>query len=163
MTLSALIRKRRTKNFESVVDHGDKTAITAEGNNRERLADESLDLLVMDLVREFMEVDALTLSEARAIAAISIQPRPAEEWRAIIIEIEDLIRQYCATYAVSAGAQDGMMLALRSQSLASIPETLAWFRGELVPEKLRGQQNKARKVDGDKLVVKSGFSSQITA
>lgn len=140
MTLSALIRKRRTENFELLASDGANiavTAITAEVKDQGKLAEECFDLRTMALVREFMEIDGLTLSEAHALAAISIQPRPAEEWRAMIADLAHLIRRYCSVFGVSSGAEYGMMSARCSQPLASIPETVAWFRDELALEKLR--------------------------
>lgn len=81
-----------------------------------------------DLVREFMEVDGMTLAEAQATAAISVQPRQAAEWLALIAELDMLIGRYCAAYKLTGEAQAHILGARSRQSLASIPAALAWFR-----------------------------------
>src|SRR5450830_382789 len=45
----------------------------------------------VDLIKEFMEMDGLTLEEAQSMAAISIKPRPAHEWLALIVELDAMI------------------------------------------------------------------------
>jgi len=85
-----------------------------------------------NLVLEFIEVDGLTLDEAQAMAAISVQPRPAAEWLAMIAELDDLIRIYFAAAADLTGEGKAAILSTRcGQSLASIPETLASSRREV--------------------------------
>jgi hypothetical protein len=87
---------------------------------------------VTDLARGFMDDDGVTLAEAEALAAISVQPRPTGEWLAMITELDALIGTYCAA---EVGMTDKNKTAIRgarlTQSLASIPETLEWFRGEV--------------------------------
>lgn len=85
----------------------------------------------IDLVREFMEVDGLTLEEAQALAAVAVQPRSPADWLALIAELDALIDRYCTAVGVSDGGRSGIMAARCTQSLASIPESLAWFRREL--------------------------------
>ena len=80
-----------------------------------------------DLVRDFME-DGLTREEAEALAAISVQQRPPDEWLAMIAELDALIGRYCLATGRDEAA---MQSARRRQSLASIPESLAWFRREV--------------------------------
>jgi len=81
-----------------------------------------------DLVREFMEVDGMNEADAKALAAVSIQPRPAGEWLALIAELDELISRYCIAYRVSDEWQAAILAARSGQSLASIPATLEWFR-----------------------------------
>lgn len=82
-----------------------------------------------DLVREFMDVDGVSMEEARALAAISVQPRPATEWLAMIAELDALIGIYCASEVGMTDKAKTVIWWIRcAQSLASIPETLAWFR-----------------------------------
>ena len=85
-----------------------------------------------DLVRGFMDEDGVTLAEAQALAAISVQPRPAGEWLAMIAELDALIGIYCAA---EVGMTDKARAAIRAarltQSPASIPASLAWFRQEV--------------------------------
>lgn len=140
MTLSALIRKRRTEDLELLASDCTNTAITVEVKDKEKFSEECFDLCTMALVREFMSVDGLTLSEAHALAAISIQPRPVEEWRAMIAELEHLIKKYCLKFGVSSRTEYEMMAARCRQPLASIPETVAWFRDELVLNELESPQ-----------------------
>lgn len=85
----------------------------------------------IDLVREFMEVDGLTLEEAQALAAISVQPRPAAEWLALIADLDAVIERYCDAVGAAAEARAAMLATRYAQPLASIPESLAWFRSEL--------------------------------
>jgi len=85
-----------------------------------------------DLVRGFMDEDGLTLAEAQALAAASVQPRPAAEWLAMIAELDALIGIYCAAEVWMTDKAKAAIWATRcAQSLASIPETLAWFRREV--------------------------------
>ena len=85
----------------------------------------------IDLVAEFMEVDGMTRPEAEAMAAISVQPRTPAVWLALIAELDALIDQYCTGARVPQTAKDRMRAASHSQSLASIPDTIQWFRTEL--------------------------------
>ena len=84
-----------------------------------------------DLVREFMEVDGLTLVEAQALATVSVQPRPAGEWLALINELDWLIERYCVASGITGEAKDAILSTRYRQSLASIPESLEWFQREL--------------------------------
>ena len=85
----------------------------------------------IDLVAEFMEVDGMTRSEAQAMAAISVQPRTPAVWLAMVAELDRLIEAYCTSAQVSTDAKARMRGASHSQSLASIPNTIDWFRAEL--------------------------------
>jgi hypothetical protein len=96
-----------------------------------------------DMVAEFMEVDGLSLEEAQAMAAISVVPRPAAEWIAMIGKLDGLINRYCEAYRLSADAKDRINKIRQGQSLASIPAALEWFSHELqgmsVPHKDRAR------------------------
>lgn len=81
-----------------------------------------------DLIREFMEVDGMTLEQAEAMAAISIRPRPITEWLANIRELERLIGVYCLAARINPESAKRIREASKRQSLASIPDCLAWFR-----------------------------------
>lgn len=85
----------------------------------------------IDLVAEFMEVDGLSRTDAEAMAAISVQPRTPAYWMALIAELDLLIDCYCTSARVSDEAKNRMRAASHSQSLASIPNTIAWFKNEL--------------------------------
>lgn len=85
----------------------------------------------IDLVREFMEVDGLTLEEAQALAAVAVQPRAPADWLVLIAELDGLIDRYCAAVGMTDGGRAKIMATRCRQSLASIPESLAWFRREL--------------------------------
>jgi hypothetical protein len=84
-----------------------------------------------DLVREFMEVDGLSLEEAQALAAVSVAPRPATEWLAMIAELDTLIAAYCEAFKLSDEAHTHIADVRNRQSLMTIPHTLDWFRREL--------------------------------
>jgi hypothetical protein len=88
-------------------------------------------LALPDLVREFMAVDGLSLTEAQALAAVSVQPRAPEEWLALIAELDALIERYCLAAGVTDEGKAEILAARCAQSLASIPDTLEWFRREL--------------------------------
>lgn len=88
------------------------------------------------MVREFMEIDGLSLEEAQALAAVSIPPRPSAEWLAMIAELDQLIDRYCAAAHLSQEAAARLKAARNTQAIASIPESLAWFRRALSGEKL---------------------------
>jgi hypothetical protein len=83
------------------------------------------------LVAEFMEVDGLSLEQAQAMAAISVQPRTPAIWLSMIADLNSLINMYCASAKVSEEAKQRMRAASYSQSLASIPHAIDWFRAEL--------------------------------
>ena len=89
----------------------------------------------IDMVREFMEIDGLSLEEARALAAVSIPPRPPAELLAMIAELDQLIDRYCAAAHLSQEAAARLKAARNTQAIASIPESLAWFRRALSGEK----------------------------
>lgn len=82
-------------------------------------------------VREFMDVDGMTLDEAQAWESQSIVTMEANEWIEIIQQLDAAINLYCTTKQVSPQARVGMLAARMNQSLASIPETLAWFLNQL--------------------------------
>lgn len=88
-------------------------------------------LALPDLVQEFMEVDGLSLTEAQAVAAVSVQPRAPEEWLALIAELDVLIEQYCAVTGAAGNVKAAILAARRTQSVASIPDSLKWFRDAL--------------------------------
>ncbi|NHZ80104.1 hypothetical protein F2P44_12565 [Massilia sp. CCM 8695] len=85
----------------------------------------------IDLVAEFMEVDGLTRTEAEAMAAISVQPRTPAVWLGLIAELNTLIATYCDSAQVSQEAKQRLHAVAASQSLASIPTAIEWFRAEL--------------------------------
>lgn len=82
-------------------------------------------------VREFMEVDGMTLEEAQAWEAQSVTPRSTHEWLDLIQRLDELIERWCTTRNVSATVKACILEARYRQSLASIPETLDWFEREL--------------------------------
>lgn len=83
------------------------------------------------LVAEFMEIDGLTLQQAQAMATISVRPRTPAVWLSMIADLNSLINDYCASAKVSEEAKQRMRAASYSQSLASIPHAIDWFRSEL--------------------------------
>lgn len=85
----------------------------------------------IDLVREFMEVDGLTLEEAQALTKASVQPRPPHEWLALIHELDAMIGRYCEACKPNTAAHGRILDDRRRQSPASIPASLAWFKREL--------------------------------
>lgn len=85
----------------------------------------------IDLVREFMDVDGLTLAEAQALLTVSVQPQTPEKWLALITELDDLIERYCALTGTTGEAKGAILGARRAQSAASIPDSLEWFQREL--------------------------------
>lgn len=85
----------------------------------------------VDLVTEFMTVDGMTRDEAEAMATISIQPRTPAVWLSMIADLNSLINDYCASAKVSNEAKQRMRAASYSQSMASIPHAIDWFRSEL--------------------------------
>lgn len=89
----------------------------------------------IDMVHEFMAIDGLSLEEARALAAVSIPPRPAAEWLTMIAELDQLIDRYCAAAHLSQEAAARIKAARDTQALASIPESVAWFRRALSGKK----------------------------
>lgn len=84
-----------------------------------------------EMIRDFMEVDGMTFEEAQAWEAQSVASRPADEWIAMIQELDAVINHYCSAKRVSRQARDDMLATRMNQSLASIPETLDWFRKQL--------------------------------
>jgi len=82
------------------------------------------------LVSQFME-DGLSLEEAQSLAAVSVQPRPVEEWLAMIHELDNLIECYCITFKLREETKRRIIETRCRQPLAAIPETLAWFRQAL--------------------------------
>lgn len=86
---------------------------------------------VSGLVREFMEADGLALDEAKAMTAISVQPRPAAQWLVLIAELDALIERYCLAAGLTGESRSAIVSVRFNQSLASIPESLDWFRREV--------------------------------
>jgi hypothetical protein len=84
-----------------------------------------------NMVHEFMEFDGMTLAEAQALAAVSVKVRPAGEWLALIAELDAMIVRYCAAAGLDGDAIAAIFAARHRQSVASIPESLEWFRREL--------------------------------
>jgi hypothetical protein len=85
-----------------------------------------------EITRGFMDEDGLTMAEARALAEVSVQPRPADEWLAMIAELDALITIFCAAEVwMTEQAKTAIWSTRCTQSLASIPETLTWFRSEV--------------------------------
>ena len=78
-----------------------------------------------------MAIDGMTRPEAEAMAAISVQPRTPAYWMALIAELDRMIDAYCTSTQVTEQAKDRMRTASHSQSLASIPSTIDWFKNEL--------------------------------
>ena len=95
-----------------------------------------------DLIREFMELDGLSQEEAQAMAEISIKPRPADEWLALIAELDRMIDRYCLAAGLPIEKLADLLAVRNRQALASIPASLTWFRREI--EALE-QQASARK------------------
>lgn len=58
-------------------------------------------------------------------------PRPAVDWIAMITELDSLIDRYCTATKLSEQAKARILAARFSQPLATIPESLAWFRNEV--------------------------------
>jgi hypothetical protein len=85
----------------------------------------------LDLVREFMEVDGLTLDQARALVAVAVQPRAPADWLALIAELDCLIGRYCDHHRLTPEARMHIMAMRTKQSLASIPAALEWFTAQL--------------------------------
>jgi len=84
-----------------------------------------------NMVREFMEFDGMTLAEAQALAAVSVKTRPAGEWLALIAELDAMIVRYCTAAGLDGESIAAIFAARHRQSVASIPESLEWFRREL--------------------------------
>jgi hypothetical protein len=141
MTLSDLMKKgfltAATATPATVATHKRKTTPTVATvagvavANFQKSESGAKVLALPELVREFMEVDGLSLTEAQALAAVSVQPRAPEEWLALIAELDALIERYCAAVEVTDEARAVILAAKCAQSLASIPSTLEWFRREL--------------------------------
>lgn len=83
-----------------------------------------------ELIREFIKIDGLSLDDAKALAEQCQAPRPASEWLAMIAELDMLIEQVCTLDGFDMEARQLVQAARRQQSLASIPETLHWYRME---------------------------------
>lgn len=84
-----------------------------------------------DLIRDFMEMDGMALAEAQAMAAVSVRPRPASEWIALIADLDAAIGRYCTVTGLTDEARAAILDIRYKQSLASIPSALAWFNHEL--------------------------------
>ena len=83
------------------------------------------------LIREFVEVDGMTQSDATALAAQCQAPRPAAEWLGMIRELDELIVMLCKRYGLDSVACERVQNARRRQSLASIPATIEIMRLEM--------------------------------
>jgi hypothetical protein len=75
-----------------------------------------------------MEVDGMTLEQAQVMVAISIKPRSTADWLADIKELDQLIGIYCDVARLGPESMARVRSACSRQSLASIPDCLAWFR-----------------------------------
>lgn len=58
-------------------------------------------------------------------------PRPAIEWIRLITELDSLIDRYCEAAKLSPEAKARILAARCSQPLATIPESVTWFRKAL--------------------------------
>jgi hypothetical protein len=85
----------------------------------------------LDLVAEFMEVDGLSLADAQALAAVSVQPRSEAAWLMLLTELDALISRYVAANGLPEDVQARLLGARSRQSLASIPDSIAWFKAML--------------------------------
>lgn len=85
----------------------------------------------LSLTQEFMKNDGLSDKDAMALAAVSVQPRPTEEWLTMIAELDLLIDKYCTLSGLSAEAIARIMEARLKQPLLSIPVSLEWFCREV--------------------------------
>ena len=94
----------------------------------------------IDLVREFMEADGLTLEEAKELAALSIQPRQASEWLSMIAALDKAIEAWCALNAIPEESQARILQSRARQPLGTIPESLVWFSKEVENAKPRGKE-----------------------
>lgn len=84
-----------------------------------------------DLLKEFMDMDGLSLEEAEALAAVSVASRPPAEWLALIQELDGLIDRYCQVCRLSDSSRARIREVRKRQGLASIPLAVDWFRREL--------------------------------
>lgn len=114
------------------------TPLTPQENNDRNGNDK------IDVVCEFMAIDGLTLAEAQALAEVSIQPRPAGEWLALIDELDALIERYSDASGLTDEAKAAILSTRSRQSLVSIPESLAWFRAQVAA--LETRPNPAEKL-----------------
>jgi len=80
---------------------------------------------------DFMEEDGMALAPTKAMAAISVQTRPPVEWLLIIAAFDVMVERYCSSSGLSVVVRSAILSAKCGQSLASIPETLAWFQREV--------------------------------
>lgn len=87
------------------------------------------------LARELMVTDGLPLHTAEIIARSAAIPRSTTQWLALIAELDSLIEEYCKMTNIDPGE---LLAIRRRQSLASIPETLSWFRAEVSQMKKAG-------------------------
>jgi len=82
----------------------------------------------IDMVCEFMEIDGLSLEEARALAAVSIPPRPAAEWLAMIDELHRLITRYAEVYRLADDATARIIGSAKRQPASTIPASIEFFQ-----------------------------------
>ena len=123
----AVANDRNHKHSASTVASVAAVAVANFQNSKSEI----LTFPMTDMVREFMEVDGMILTEAQAMAAVSVQPRPATEWMAMITELDALIETFCMATGMAEKAKAEISATRCGQSLASIPETLTWFRREV--------------------------------
>lgn len=84
-----------------------------------------------DMVREFMEVDGLSLAQAQMLAALSTPIPPQDKIQAMIAELDRLIKRYCSLKGVSSEETMGLLARRRLQSAASMPASIAWFQAKI--------------------------------
>jgi hypothetical protein len=90
------------------------------------------------LIAELIEVDGLSAVDAAQIAMDGANIRPAEEWLAMIKEVDELVAVYCERFKLDDEARRRIMQARHAQSLFSIAQTLEWFRKELADDQTEG-------------------------
>ena len=84
-----------------------------------------------DMVREYVEVDGLSLEQAQVLAALSIPIPPRTKIQAMIAELDSLIERYCTLKALSRENRAGLLARRRQQAAASIPASIAWFQEKI--------------------------------
>lgn len=69
-------------------------------------------------------------------------PRPPVEWIKAITELDSLIDRYCEAAKLSPEARARILAARLIQPLASIPESIAWFQGQVAAIKDKTKETK---------------------
>jgi hypothetical protein len=87
--------------------------------------------IATDLITEFVKVDKVSEPQARAMAAVSIVPRPSAEWLAMLDELDTLIDRYCSAASVPQANKDQFLKARANQAWVNVPATLNWFRKQV--------------------------------